>query len=450
MKTRHLLILSILLICSHASFSQNRQLTLDSCLLLAKQNNADICISRLDIEKARAVKAQVFTKFFPQVSASFMAYHAYNPIIKITPEDIQNTELRESILEAIEDLDIPNDVTEINLMERGLSLGANVVQPIFVGGRIVNGNRLANLGIEASELQAEATQRDILEDIESTFLLVTGLESKVNTVESALYLLDSLHQTVEIAMQAGVITSNDLIRVELKQNEIRASQLQLSNGIVLAKRLLCQQIGIPYNENIELVPELVTDNDIPITISKSSRPEHRLLELNIDAQKLRKRMTIGEALPQIILGGMGNHGNLIKNYKYNTNGLLFVTANVPLSQWWETSHKIKEHNISIRQAEIMRDDLNEKMKLQEQQAYNQMVEASALIATDKKALEMAMENYRLAELNYKAGTVTLTDVLEANTLLLQAENTLTDRQITFATARRRYKDLTNSSTDNKD
>lgn len=443
MKTRHLLILSILLICSHASFSQNRQLTLDSCLLLAKQNNADICISRLDIEKARAVKAQVFTKFFPQVSASFMAYHAYNPIIKITPEDIQNTELRESILEAIEDLDIPNDVTEINLMERGLSLGANVVQPIFVGGRIVNGNRLANLGIEASELQAEATQRDILEDIESTFLLVTGLESKVNTVESALYLLDSLHQTVKIAMQAGVITSNDLIRVELKQNEIRASQLQLSNGIVLAKRLLCQQIGIPYNENIELVPELVTDNDIPITISKSSRPEHRLLELNIDAQKLRKRMTIGEALPQIILGGMGNHGNLIKNYKYNTNGLLFVTANVPLSQWWETSHKIKEHNISIRQAEIMRNDLNEKMELQEQQAYNQMIEAWALIASDKKAVEMANENYRLAELNYKAGMNTMTDVLEANALLLQAQNSLTDRQISFATAKRRYQDLTN-------
>lgn len=443
MKTRHLLILSILLICSHASFSQNRQLTLDSCLLLAKQNNADICISRLDIEKAQAVKAQVFTKFFPQVSASFMAYHAYNPIIKITPEDIQNTELRESILEAIEDLDIPNDVTEINLMERGLSLGANVVQPIFVGGRIVNGNRLANLGIEASELQAEATQRDILEDIESTFLLVTGLESKVNTVESALYLLDSLHQTVKIAMQAGVITSNDLIRVELKQNEIRASQLQLSNGIVLAKRLLCQQIGIPYNENIELVPELVTDNDIPITISKSSRPEHRLLELNIDAQKLRKRMTIGEALPQIILGGMGNHGNLIKNYKYNTNGLLFVTANVPLSQWWETSHKIKEHNISIRQAEIMRNDLNEKMELQEQQAYNQMIEAWALIASDKKAVEMANENYRLAELNYKAGMNTMTDVLEANALLLQAQNSLTDRQISFATAKRRYQDLTN-------
>ena len=154
-------------------------------------------------------------------------------------------------------------------------------------------------------------------------------------------------------------------------------------------------------------------------------------------------MTIGESLPQIVLGGMGNHGNLIKNYKYNSNGLLFATAAIPISQWWETWHKIKEHDISIRQAEIVRNDLNEKMELQEQQAYNQMIEAWALIASDKKAVEMANENYRLAELNYKAGMNTMTDVLEANALLLQAQNSLTDRQISFATAKRRYQDLTN-------
>lgn len=443
MKTRHLLILSILLICSHASFSQNRQLTLDSCLLLAKQNNADICISRLDIEKAQAVKAQVFTRFFPQVSASFMAYHAYNPLIRFSPEDIQDDELRESILEVIEEAEIPEDITEINLMEHGLSLGANAVQPIFVGGRIVNGNRLANLGIEAAELQAQASERDILEDVENTFYLVNGLETKVKTLESVLSLLDSLHHTVDIALEAGVITNNDLIRVELKQNEMQAKQLQLSNGIVLAKRLLCQQIGIPYSDEIVFLPEPEPNNDIQLATGTSSRPEHRLLDLNIDAQKLRKKMTIGESLPQIVLGGMGNHGNLIKNYKYNSNGLLFATAAIPISQWWETWHKIKEHDISIRQAEIMRNDLNEKMELQEQQAYNQMIEAWALIASDKKAVEMANENYRLAELNYKAGMNTMTDVLEANALLLQAQNSLTDRQISFATAKRRYQDLTN-------
>ena len=81
------------------------------------------------------------------------------------------------------------------------------------------------------------------------------------------------------------------------------------------------------------------------------------------------------------------------------------------------------------------------MSLEQQQAYNQMLEAAALLRSDSSALEMAEENYRLATLNYQAGTNTLNDVLQANALLLQAQNALTDRKITFLTARRRYQDL---------
>ena len=443
MKIRHILTIAVLCCCSVA-FSQDRQLTLDSCLSLAKQNNADIHISRLDIEKAQAVKKQVFTKFFPQVSGTFTAYHALNPLIKITPNDIQNPDLRELLIEAIEIFqnDDPDFIGEIDLMEHGTSMGANIIQPLFAGGRIVNGNRLACLGIEAAELQAQVSERDVLENVESTFYLVTGLETKVETLESVLSLLDSLHHTVDIALEAGVITNNDLIRVELKQNEMQAKQLQLSNGIVLAKRLLCQQIGIPYSDEIVFLPEPEPDNDIQLATGTSSRPEHRLLDLNIEAQIFRKKLTIGETLPQIGLGGLGFYGNTVKNYKYDKNGILLLSATIPISQWWEASYKIKEHNISIMQAEAMKEDLNEKMELQEQQAYNQMIEAWALIASDKKAVDMAKENYRLAELNYKSGLNTLTDVLEANALLLQAQNALTDRQISFATAKRRYQDLT--------
>ena len=82
------------------------------------------------------------------------------------------------------------------------------------------------------------------------------------------------------------------------------------------------------------------------------------------------------------------------------------------------------------------------MGLQERQAYNQMVEAQALLVSDSSALAMAEENYRLAELNYKAGVNTLNDVLQANALLLQAQNAITDRRISYLTAKRRYEDLT--------
>ena len=55
---------------------------------------------------------------------------------------------------------------------------------------------------------------------------------------------------------------------------------------------------------------------------------------------------------------------------------------------------------------------------------------------------MAQENYHIAEVNYRAGMNTITDVLEANALVLQAQNAITDREISYVTARRRYYDLT--------
>ena len=169
------------------------------------------------------------------------------------------------------------------------------------------------------------------------------------------------------------------------------------------------------------------------------RPEHQLLQLQIDAEALRRKLTFGEALPQLGIGGIFSYGNLVRGYK--GNAIAFAQLSVPLTQWWETSHKLKEHDLKIKEAELMQKDLTEKMVLQTQQAYNQMVEALSLMESDQAALEMAKENYRLAELNYRAGMNTIADVLEANALLLQAENAITDRKITYLTARRRYHDL---------
>ena len=140
------------------------------------------------------------------------------------------------------------------------------------------------------------------------------------------------------------------------------------------------------------------------------------------------------------MGALLSYGNLIKDYK--SNAIVFAKVAVPLTQWWETAHKIKEHNFKIEEYEIQQQDLMEKMSLQEKQAYNQMIEAEALLQSDQAALDMAQENYRIAELNYRAGMTTITDVLEANSLLLQAQNAITDRQITYVSARRKYHDLT--------
>ena len=426
--------------------AQTPVLTLDSCFALANANNAQLLTDQLEIQKAQEVKAQVFTKYFPQVSISYLAYYAAKPIIEYGINDIQDDDLGAFLSALITTLNDPEGAnmglpTEINLMKQGHGVNATAMMPVYAGGRILNGNRLANVGIEAAQLKAEVSERDMLENIESTYYLVLGLQDKVQTVESALALTDSLDHIVEVALKAGLITKSDKLRLALKQNELKANQLQLSNGIVLASQLLCQQIGISYPEGgltLDTASFSIKNHANTLHVN-FIRPEQQLLQLQIDAEKLRKKLTIGEALPQVGVGGTYSYGNLVRKYKGNAIALAQVS--IPLTQWWETSHKLKERNIAIREAELMQKDLTEKMGLQVKQAYNQMVEAEALMQSDKAALDMAQENYRLAELNYRAGMNTITDVLEAHALLLQAKNAITDRQITYLTARRRYHDL---------
>lgn len=425
-------------------------LSLDSCLALARCNNAEIRISQMDIENAREVKKQVFTKYFPQVNLAALGYWAVNPIVHFGLEDIQSNDMRE-LLEALYDLvSVNSDVqNEISLMKKGASGSATLTQPLYAGGRIATGNKLANLGVEAAELQSEMKERDILENIESTYYLVTGLQEKVATVTAALTLLDSLDRVVQSALANGLVTRSDALQLQLKRNEMLANHQQLASGIRLSKRLLCCQIGIDYSDNLVFTEEPVSPLSFHLSPSSShlspstSRPEKRLLELSVEAEQLQKRLTLGETLPQLAIVGTGFYGNLIKN-DASANAVGFLSLSVPLSGWWETSHKMKQHNIRIAEARIKQEHYNQMMSLEEEKAYSDMLDAAMLMQSDSTALEIAQENYRLASLNYQAGMSTLSEVLEAHALLLQAQNAITDRHTSYVLARRRLMDLSKS------
>ncbi|MGN0032879.1 MAG: TolC family protein [Candidatus Limimorpha sp.] len=422
-------------------------LTLDSCFALAKANNAELKMNMLEIEKAHQVKAQIYTKYFPQISASYSAFYSFNPLIRIGVDDIGSEsfgDFLQGLIELLNDEYISADIpSNIDLLQSGNSVNATLVQPLYAGGRIVNGNRLAELGVQAAELKAQVSERDLIESIESSYYLVLGLQMKVNTINEALSTVDSIDKMVNSALEAGVVTKADVLQVALKRNELLALNMKLNNGIVLASRLLCHQIGIEYPENgIVLDDNIESENEKVLDHNEDFfRPEMSLLQMQIDAEVLRKKLTLGETLPTVGLGAVFFYGNMVYK-KFSGNAIVFARVSVPISSWWETSHKLKEHDVKIEQAELMKKDLSGKMLLQEEQAYNMMVEAQSLLDSDYAALDMAKENYRIATINYNAGLNTIADVLQANALLLQAENAITDRKITYLTARRKYHDLT--------
>lgn len=407
-------------------------LSLDSCLKAAMARNATIENARLDVLAAEQVKRQAFTKYFPSVSATALGYHALNPLFEYGIGDIGNAQVRQDLYNLWAEyggaIGIPSS---ISLAEKGTAIAATAMQPLYAGGRIVNGNRLAQLGVEAAQLQQELSQEKVLLSVEESYWLVVSLYEKRNTVLQALDFLDTLGRDVLTAEEAGLVTRNDRLKVALKRDEMRSNLLKVENGIQLATMALCQLAGIEYSPTLQLTDTVTTepsDIDVRIAEAVARRKESRLLALNVQAEQLKKKMIVGEALPQLAIGVGASYGNLIVD-RYSANGLAFATLQVPLTDWWATTHKAKEQEIRIRQAENSSRDLTEKMALETEQAIHNVQEAQAQVALAGSTLYDAKENLESVQTNYEAGLVPVSDLLEARTLYSQAQDQFTEARI---------------------
>ncbi len=425
-------------------------ITLDSCLALARQNNKSLRSARLDIEKAQEVKNQAFTKYFPQIKASAAGYHALQPMIDVGVNDIANASARNLLSTLYYNYGAALGLSNhISMFGYGYMAGVTAVQPVYMGGKIVAGNRLAKVGVEAAQLQTEIAERDLLEQVEESYWLVVGLTEKQQTLASVTALLDTIHHTVATAVDAGLALKNDLLQVELRQSEMQRTAIQLRNGISLAQRALCQSIGLEYDEKMTLDTTALCPNDtLHSNSAEEISAEEQLLALQVRAAEYDRRMTIADALPQVAVGAHYGYSrlqtNLVENGFGNErgNGAIFVSLSVPLTAWWETAHKIREKNIALEQAQLQQDETNELLALRNQQAYDKMTESYLLMGETRRAVDIANENYRLSVVNYRAGTSTITDLLSAQSALLQAKNNLTDAIIAYRVNLRRYNDLT--------
>ena len=422
------------------------KLSLDSCKALALQNNLEIKNAALDVEAAQEVKKQAFTKYFPNVSAMAGGYYAAKPLIEYGIDDIGNAQARQWLhnlyFEYGAAMGLPD---RISLCENGVLTGAMVVQPVYMGGQIVNGNRLAKVGVEAAKLQGELTQDRILQQVEEYYWLIISLQEKQRTLQQAKTFLDTLQRDVNIAAEAGLVSKNDPLKVKLKWNEVYYNLEKVRNGIHLASEALGQMIGrengiLILTDTIGEISEWQARWVDPGT-AVLGRKEKQLLDLQVNAEELKKKMALGESLPHLTIGGTASYGNLVFDH-YSANALAFATLQVPLTGWWEASHKLKQHDILIQKAENERADFTQKMYLEVMQAWNNVDDADNQYKLSELALQDAEANLHDVKADYDAGLVPVSDLLEAQTLLLQAQNQRTDALIDLKIKAEHYKTLT--------
>ena len=405
--------------------------TLEQLKDSALQNNIAIRSARHTIDAAQQQRKEAFTKYFPSVSGTGLWFNANKGMAKmdIDPSGMITPEMGATLSQIFpaEALAALANPISVSMMKNGTIASLTAVQPVFAGGQIINGNKLAKVGEEASRLQLQLSENEVEKTTEEYFWQMVSLQEKMKTVNTVEVLLADIAKDVDVAVRAGVALRNDLLQVQLRQNDIESSKLKLNNGLSILRLLIAQYCGLrdtsftvrlPQEETMAALPQLNPDEALLAT------PEYQLLGKQVEAASLQKKMAVGENLPSVAVGAGYNYHNLLDNDR--SFGMIFATVSVPISDWWGGSHAIKRKKIEQQKAEEQLADNSELLKIRMQKARNDVEEARQQLAIAQRSVEQAEENLRLNRNFYQAGTTKMSDLLEAQMLYQQALDKKTD------------------------
>lgn len=397
--------------------SAQQVLSLQQVKEQALAHNISIRTAEDAVREAREQKKEAFTSFFPQISATGMGFRTNTDMLKtsINTASLLPSSLATALPPALAGM-IPPTLS-FSMLDRGLMAGVAAIQPVFAGGRIINGNKLARAGVEASEIQKQISENNVELTATQYYWQIISLKEKQRTLNAVGQMLRQLESDAAMAVKAGVGMRNDLLQVQLRQNEVESNRIKLDNGLRLARRMLAQYIGaegeIDVNDTVNtasmppfLIQEVNNDDAVAAT------PEYKLLQKNVEVTRLQKQMEIGKNMPSIGIGATYSHYNMDQGMK-NTFGMVFATVTVPISQWWGGAHAIKRRQIAEDVARRQLADNRQQLAIRIQKNRDDVNDAYKQLAIARKGIEQSEENLRLNRNFYQAGTVTMNNLLDA-------------------------------------
>ena len=418
-RNRFFFILSIGVL-SLATASAQRTFTLDECLEQALSNNVRMRNAENEIRMAEHDRKNAFTRYFPSVSASGGGF-------------IANKGLME--------LNMGPDMS-MSMMKDGVVGGVSATLPLFAGGQIVNGNKLAKVSEEVSRTRYRLSENEVRLTTENYYWQVVTLKEKLRTLEVVEARLDTLTRDVEAAVQAGVTTRNDLLQVQLRQNEIKSNRLNVENALALSRELLAQYMGMGL-DSVDVayamegrLPEEPAGLFLPPESALPRTGEYDLLRQNLEATRLQKKIAVGKNLPTVAIGGGYYYDDLLDVGMDFWVG--FATVSVPLSGWWGGSHDIKKQKLQVKNAENRLNDQSEMLMIRMRQSWNDLNDAYKQVGIALTSIDQATENLRMQSDYYAAGTCTMSDLLDAQTLFQQSRDKYVEAYAQYEVKKREY------------
>ncbi len=460
--------------------SGQESLTLDQCRDMAIRNNKALEQARTKVEMAGYDRKIARANYYPNISATGAYMYNEKSIALINDElsdkltgtgaalqgkvnekvtslieaisqlpggsDILQSQMAQTIIAALSKGDITSAITSVgteldDLLHpdtHNLFIGTvSLQQPVFMGGKIVNANRMAKLAEELSRSQYDKEYQDLLTTVDQAYWQVVSVANKKKLAENFADLLEKMEKDVSIAVNEGVATESDALAIKVKANEANMMKTKATNGLILAKMLLCKEIGIDLNSDITLADESLDAVPVPQMSPEKEmediyqdRPETRSLDLAASIYEKKMKMARADMMPKVALMAnyMVTNPNLYNGFQKKFGGMfnVGVAVNIPIFHGFEALQKTRKAKAEMTLYTSKLDEAKELINLQVTQLRKQLDEALEKLDMAESNLMSAEENLRTASVGFEAGVITTNTALAAHTAWLQAHSEYID------------------------
>ena len=467
--------------------------SLQKCRELALQNNRQLKISNMTVDVAENTRKAAKTKYLPRVDA-LAGYQHFSREISLLSDDQKNTlnnlgtntfgqlggqigqnlsslaqqgvlnpQVAQQLGQLLSNVSTPltqagnnigqsiNDAFRSNT--KNVYAGGIVVnQPIYMGGAIKAANDMAAIGEQVAQNNISLKRQLVLYGVDNAYWLAISLKKKEALAIRYRDLAQKLNEDVKKMIREGVATRADGLKIEVAVNTADMQIARIQSGVSLAKMALCELCGLDLNGDIQLSDE--RDADLPPTPStqfdnyiipasdstrlNETRPELRLLQNAVDMSKQNTKLLRSLYLPHVLLtaGYSVSNPNLFNGFQKRFTDLwdIGVTVQVPVWTWGENKYKIRASRTATSIAQLEMDDVRKKIDLEIEQNRLRLKDANKQLATSHKNMAAAEENLRCANVGFKEGVMTVTEVMAAQTAWQTSRMAIIDAEISVKLA----------------
>ena len=434
MKTKFLTTLLILFGLSVFSQTDNLQipkLGLNEVLKYALSNNEDIKKAILDENSAEYRIKEVRGAGLPQLNA--YGQFNYFPALatQLLPGELAGQ---------------PGTMIPVQFGTKYSATGGLELQQLFFSKSLFIGLEAASTAREFYDLRKQLTQEEVIYNVSSAYLQLLQTKEQFNTVNANMKRLQQLEEILNLQYQNDIVTKVQLNRVKVNLSNIENLQQNLAATYQQQLNGLKFFMNMPISEALDIQDEAeeldkIIVEDIERVQFLDERLDYKLLNKQHQLNTLNIKNVKAEYYPTLS-GFVNANYNAQRNefnfFESNQSWFNAVTVglslNIPLFDGFQRSNRIKQAEVELEKTNYDLNKLRQNATMEIENAITQINTSLSNIKAQEENVELAIEVYENTNEIYTEGLAPLTDLLDVELSLREAETNLNNEKLRYQIA----------------